>query len=109
MLLLSGFLKLFFYIANGKAEMKADLEHYLYNIQNYSESDIKKVKIHFDWFKTGEFHGEVIYNDNPSIGIFIQKIEIMKLPYGQKIGEVTDNERRLKIDVKDLPPPQIDF
>lgn len=107
MLLLSGFLKLFFYIANGKAEMKADLEHYLYNVQNYSESDIKKVKIHFDWFKTGEFHGEVIYNDDPIYRYFYTKNRNNEITLWTKIK--VDNERRLKIDVKNLPPPQIDF
>lgn len=46
--------------------MKSDLEDYLFNVQNYSDSDIKELYIIYDWFKMGEFRGTVIFKDDPS-------------------------------------------
>lgn len=62
------FIALFYSISinNKRIQMKSDLENYLFDVKNYEETDIKELHISYQWFKGGEYHGIVVFKDDPS-------------------------------------------
>jgi hypothetical protein len=57
----------YYNISNEKKQMESNLKSYLFDVKNYSETDIKELYINHQWFKTGEYHAIVIFEDEPSI------------------------------------------